>query len=210
MAVRVEPLRGRPSSKGPSTYPGLTPEERGVEPLAPPEILPEPPLWVLPSGMPLERRPTGFVPPLPPPLGIDLQPPEGLFDVGPAGAALVGPCVGSAPRADRPGSAGRSRSTGPAGHRPADAVPERRGPARRGGCSIPGAAPRDRASPRPRRADPATPACRAPGDAPRAPKKLGLPPLLPHQRRSRQHLPRVPEQQPPLLTPRGPGGGPAG
>jgi len=81
MAVRVEPLRGRPSSKGPSTYPGLTPEERGVEPLAPPEILPEPPLWVLPSGMPLERRPTGFVPPLPPPLGIDLQPPEGLFDV---------------------------------------------------------------------------------------------------------------------------------
>jgi len=81
MAVRVEPPRQRAVQR----YPGLTPEERGLEPLdgpdeaTPPE--PESPLWILPSEMPQAERATGFVGPLPAEPPPEPLPPEGLFDV---------------------------------------------------------------------------------------------------------------------------------
>ena len=78
MAVRVEPPRGRPAR-----YPGLTPEERGFDPV--PVLLPPPeetasPLWVIPSDLPRDARPEGFVAPLPEPLAPAPEE-EGLFDV---------------------------------------------------------------------------------------------------------------------------------
>lgn len=86
MAVRVVPPRGRPEASESVRYPGLTPEERGLDvpttPLATPELGPPPPLWVIPSEVPRAQRQEGFMGPLP---GADLleppPPPEGLFDV---------------------------------------------------------------------------------------------------------------------------------
>jgi len=83
MAVRVEPPRGRPGPREALGYPGLTAEERGLDPPsfypAPPE--PPPPLWVLPSDLPQSSRSVGFVGPLPEPIGPEPVEPEGLFDV---------------------------------------------------------------------------------------------------------------------------------
>ena len=84
MAVRVEPPRGRPVLREPSGYPGLTPEEMGLEPPPPverPEPWPGPPLWVVPSAVPPPARSVGFV--AAPPERVAPAPPgtEGLFDV---------------------------------------------------------------------------------------------------------------------------------
>jgi len=85
MAVVVEPPRARPGPKELGRYPGLTPEERGVDP--PPRLRPSPvpeappPLWIMPSGVPKESRSLGFVGPLPEPELPPAAPPEGLFDV---------------------------------------------------------------------------------------------------------------------------------
>jgi ribosomal protein L40E len=130
MAVRLEPPRLRPSWAEPARYPGLTPEERGVEPLAelaPPELAP--PLWVAPSDIPAAARPVGFVA-LPPEPPATPAPPEadGLFDVPgllerlwlaraleashhdrPASAPSASPFVASAPPSPTPAA---SRSGG--------------------------------------------------------------------------------------------------
>ncbi len=77
MAVRVEPPRARPALREPGGYPGLTPEEMGLEPPPAPErqeAWPSPPLWVAPSAVPPAARSAGFI----------AAPPddtEGLFDV---------------------------------------------------------------------------------------------------------------------------------
>ena len=77
MAVRSEPLRGRPEPKGAARYPGLAPDERASEYLSEPP----PPLWVIPSEAPPGPRSVGFVAPLPEPEAEAPAPSEGLFDV---------------------------------------------------------------------------------------------------------------------------------
>ena len=83
MAVRVEPLKGRPGPREASAYPGVTQEERGLGPLPAPLASPEPPppLWIIPSDVPQSSRPVGFVGALPEPTSPAPPEPEGLFDV---------------------------------------------------------------------------------------------------------------------------------
>lgn len=81
MAVRVEPPRGRPAPRESVRYAGLTPEERGYDPTSAPEVVPEPPLWMIPSELPPAARPVGFVGALPSAPPSEPTPPEGLFDV---------------------------------------------------------------------------------------------------------------------------------
>jgi len=83
MAVRVEPLKGRPGPREASAYPGVTQEERGLGPLPAPLASPEPPppLWIIPSDVPQSSRPVGFVGALPEHISPDPPDSEGLFDV---------------------------------------------------------------------------------------------------------------------------------
>jgi hypothetical protein len=85
MAVSVEPPRPRAGAQEPSRYPGLTPEERGLEPpsvaVVSPAPEPPPPLWVAPAEVPPADRSVGFVAALPQPTPSEPPDRDGLFDV---------------------------------------------------------------------------------------------------------------------------------
>lgn len=92
MVARVEPSRARPpagETPGGGRYPGLTAEERGLEPQPPRSPTAEPDdslaLWVAPAEVAPASRSSGFFggiseSPAPPPPSAAAEP-EGLFDV---------------------------------------------------------------------------------------------------------------------------------
>ncbi len=88
MAALLEPPRARPRPADPERYPGLTLEERGLDPsptVSPAiELEPPPPLWIAPSEIPPESRSLGFAAAYPDDsetIVPDPPRPEGLFDV---------------------------------------------------------------------------------------------------------------------------------
>lgn len=96
MAALLEPPGARPRAPGANRYPGLTDEERGLDPSpaprptvevrpapTPPLELGPPPLWVAPSEVPAASRALGFFDASPELETIEPDPPapEGLFDV---------------------------------------------------------------------------------------------------------------------------------